>query len=189
VLSLHYKKAIPGVMGSDADFDFAQIMVEESHLSWGLAGNSEWSLSAGMFLRNKSMSFMDLYHPMGNRTLFGPFGKYHKSFLMMPYYAFSSDQPYAEAHFQHHMQGWLLDKIPLIRKLNWKEVFGGGVYYSDQNSRDPRYPGKLPYWELNAGFENIGIKPLRPLGFRLDVVWGFYGKEHAQTGIVLGIGI
>jgi hypothetical protein len=104
---------------------------------------------------------------------------------MLPYYAYATDQPFVEAHFQHHLQGILLDRIPGLRKLNLKEVFGAGVYYANQASMDPFYTGKLPYWEVNIGFENIGIKAIRPL--RIDVVSGFFGNEYYRTAVILGL--
>ena len=128
---------------------------------------------------------MDLHHASGNQTIFGAPDGYVRSFFLLPYYAYSTDKPYAELHAQHHLEGWLLDKIPLIRKLNWKEVFGVNLYYADQTSRDPLFTEKLPYWELNWGFENIGFKAIRPL--RVDVVFGFFNKDYYHTGVILGV--
>jgi hypothetical protein len=187
VLDIQFTSAIPKLFGADADFDQLSVQLSQGSLSWGLAGYTEWSAKAGMFFRNKRSDFMDLYHPVGNQTFLGKPNNYTRSFMMLPYYAYSTDQPFAEVHAQHHMQGWLLDKIPGVRKLNWKEVFGGSIYYADQASLDPAFTGELPYWELNFGFENIGIKAIRPL--RVDVVWGFFGSEFYKTGIMVGLSL
>lgn len=183
--TLRYRKAIPKLLGSDANFDFAQVLIRQSDLSWGLAGYTDWSVGGGMFLQKKALSFMDLYHPLGNLTIFGVPDNYNRSFLLLPFYAYATDQPFVEAHAQHHLQGWLLDKIPLVRKLNWKEVFGASVFYADQPSADATFKGKLPYWELNFGFENIGYKAIRPL--RVDVAWGFFGQDFYRTSVIIGI--
>ncbi len=185
--TLRYRKAIPKLLGGDADFDFVHLLIRQNNLLWGLGGYTDWSAGAGVFLRNKSLSFMDFYHPSGNQTIFGIPDRYSRSFLLLPYFAYATDQPFAEAHVQHHLEGYLLDKIPLLRKLNFKEVLGAGIFYADQPSADPEFTGKLPYWELNAGFENIGLKALRP--FRVDVVWGFFGKNHYRTGVVIGVSL
>ncbi len=186
-LYLRYRKALPGVIGSTADYDFVEAQINKENLSWGLAGFTDVNVSSGLFLQSTELGFMDFYHPNGNQTLFGKPINYNTSFLQLPYYAFSTDQPYVEAHVQHHLQGWLLDKIPGLRKLNWKEVVGAGVYYADQPTNDPAYPYQLPYWEINVGFENIGFKAFRM--FRLDVVSSFFGREYYRTGLVLGIGL
>ncbi|MEO6759340.1 MAG: DUF5686 family protein, partial [Saprospiraceae bacterium] len=184
-LYLRYRKAVPGIGGSTADYDFVQGEIRKENLRWGLAGFTDLDLTGGMFLQHNRLGFMDFYHPMGNQTLLGKPSRYNSSFLQLPYYAFSTSRPFVEAHLQHHLQGWLLDKIPGIRKLGWKEVFGGGIYYADQPSNDPKYPYVLPYWEVNAGFENIGIKAFRML--RIDVVTSFFGSQYYRTGLVLGI--
>lgn len=187
VIDLHYRHAIPGVFGSDADFNYASIRFSQDALSWGLAGYTEWSVIGGVFFNRGSMSFMDMNQSLGNQTIFGTPNNYSQQFLLFPYYAYATSEPFMEAHLQHHLQGWLLDKIPGVRKLNWKEVFGASVFYSAQESQDPAYTGKLPYWELNFGFENIGIKAIRPL--RIDVACGFYGKDYYRTGIVIGMSL
>lgn len=185
VASISYRKAVPMGGTSWADFDLLRFQIRQNDLSWGLAGYTEWSLRGGLFLRNKSLSFMDLHHVMGNQTNFGKPDEYVRSYFMLPYYAYSTDQPYTEVHAQHHLEGWLLDKIPGIRKLNWKEVFGVNFYYTKQPSRDPAFTGKLPYWELNWGFENIGFKAIRPL--RIDVVFGFFGNDFYHSGVIFGV--
>jgi len=184
-LFLRYRKAIPGVGGSTADYDFVQAEILKENLRWGLAGFSALQVTGGLFLHHSSLGFMDFYHPMGNQTIFGKPARYNSGFLTLPYYAFSTDQPFVEAHWQHHLQGWLLDKIPGLRKLNWKEVIGAGFYAADQPSNDPKYPYQLPYWEVNFGFENIGFKAFRML--RVDVVAGFFGDQYYRTGLLLGI--
>jgi len=184
---LNYRKALPVGENNWADFDLLRLQIRQSELSWGLAGKTEWNAGVGYFLRHKNLSFMDLHHVSGNQTRFGAPESYVRSFFLLPYYAYSTEQPYAEIHVQHHWEGWFLDKIPLLRKLNWKEVFGANFYYAEQPSRDPAFSGKLPYWELNWGFENIGIKAIRPL--RVDVAFGFFGKKYDRTGIVLGVNL
>ncbi|MFN0214651.1 MAG: DUF5686 and carboxypeptidase regulatory-like domain-containing protein [Saprospiraceae bacterium] len=186
-LLLNYKKALPVGQSTWANFDLLRLQIRQRSLSWGLAGHTEWNLSGGYFLSKKTMSFMDLYHPSGNQTIFGSPNSYVQSFFLLPYYAYSTDQAYGEIHAQHHLEGWVLDKIPFLRKLNWKEVFGVNFYYADQVSRDPAHEGKLPYWEFNWGFENIGINAIRPL--RVDIAFGFFGKNYYRNGIVLKVNL
>jgi hypothetical protein len=183
--NLLYRKAIPGVAGSDMDYDFIQLGIVKDELRWGLFGYSEINLRGGMFLRKKTTSFMDLYHPNGNQTWFAQTDNYTKGFMQLPYYAFSTGEPFVEGHFQHCLQGWLLDKLPLLRRLQWKEVLGASVLYSKSTTLDPTYAQSLPYWEFNAGFKNIGFKSVRPL--RVDVVTGYFGSHFYRTGIVVGL--
>jgi len=184
-LLLLYRKAVPGVGGSDVDYDFVQVQLRKNGIGWGLAGYSDVNVAAGRFLRDKKVEFIDLHHPMGNQTIFGKPGDYTRSFFLLPYYDYSTGEPFVQAHFQHHLEGWLLDKIPGLRKLNLKEVFGAGVYYTQSTYGESFFQKKMPYWEVNAGLENIGVGFFR--AFRVDVAAGFFGKEHYKTGIVIGI--
>lgn len=184
---LDYRRAFALGNSNGADFDQIRLQIRQSALSWGLAGYTEWALEAGTFPSRKRMSFMDMHHVSGNLTDLNSPNGYTRSYFLLPYYAYSSDQSYVELHAQHHLEGWILDKIPLLRKLNWKEVFGANFYYTDQPSRAPEFSGKLPYWELNWGFENIGFNAVRPL--RIDIAAGFFGKDFYRTGIVLGMNL
>lgn len=77
---------------------------------------------------------------------------------MMNYYEFISDQ-YASLFVVHHFQGFFLDKIPLMRKLKWREVASlRGVYgsMSDEN--------KSLLVNQNA-FSTLSKKPYVEAGF------------------------
>ncbi len=184
-ISLLYRKAVPGIAGSDVDYDYIQARISKNDLNFGLAGYTEFNIIGGLFLRDNKMEFIDYHHVNGNQTFFGKSGGYLRSFNLLPYYDFSTRRPFIQAHAQHHLKGWLLDKIPGLRKLNWNEVFGVSVYYTDRTVTESSERSVKPYTELNFGFENIGIKAIRPL--RIDLFSGFYGQKFARTGIILGI--
>lgn len=95
------------------------------------------------------------------------------AFNGMNYYEFVSDQ-YASATLAHHFDGFFLNRIPLLRKLKWREVVGGKIVVGTVNetNRDlllfPDHLNSLnkkPYMEATAGIENI-FKV-----FRIDGVW------------------
>lgn len=184
-LLLQYRKAIAGVGGSDADYDFVRAELRQSNLNLGLSGYAAWNLSAGTFINRNNVPLVDLYHPIGNQTIFGDPSKYGTSFLMMPYFANSTNRFFVEAHWQHHFQGWLLDKIPGIRRLNMKEVLTLNFFHTERAVSDQQEQSREPYWELGFGFENIGFKVFRPL--RFDVVNSFKGGKYHSTGVVIGI--
>jgi hypothetical protein len=180
-----YRKAIPGVAGSAVNYDLIQAGIFQNELSLGLAGFTEINLRGGLFLNRRRVEFMDMYHPVGNQTILARPAEYGQSFFLLPYYGYGTDRAFVEAHLQHQLDGWLLDKLPLIRRLNWKEVFGAGIYYSDRPVVEQSGRNPLPYWEVNAGLKNIGFSLVRPL--RIDVAAGFFGREHYRTSIVLGL--
>jgi len=187
ILTLLYRKAIAGVAGSDVNYDLLQMTVVKNDLSWGLAGHSNFRVAGGAFLNRKRLEFMDYYQPIGNQLVVAnPTNRDH-AFQLLPYDEYATNRSYAEAHWEHHLEGWLLDKIPGLRRLNWKEVMGARMYYTPQYWSESARTEQLPYWEVNFGFENIGWKAFRFL--RIDVVSGFFGREYYRTGVVLGLGL
>ena len=184
-LVLQYTKAVPGLGGSVADFDLIQFRLSQNDLALGLFGYSEWNLGCGVFWRKNRVEFMDYYHPKGNQTVLGNPDIYVRSFFLLPYYEFSSSNAYADIHWRHHFNGWLLDKIPGIRKLNWKEALSLNFYYADTYATEQQTDRSLPYWEASFGFYNIGIKFFRPL--HVNIAVGFFGNDFYRTGLVLGV--
>ena len=84
---------------------------------------------------------------------------------------------------EHHWEGLLFDRIPLIKKLKWRLVTTGRVTYGAISSRHnsamllPTFTkqfGNVPYTELAVGIENIF-----KVG-RVDLVWRV---THLTEGI------
>ncbi|MDB5155308.1 MAG: hypothetical protein JWR50_15, partial [Mucilaginibacter sp.] len=110
VLTVNYRKAIPGVFSSDANYDFASFDLSQNKIRLGLAGNSSFKLSAGDFFTKKTLYFMDYNHFLGNQgTTFDP--TYVGSFHFLPFYQFSASGAFLEAHYQHNFAGTLLNNI------------------------------------------------------------------------------
>jgi hypothetical protein len=65
----------------------------------------------------------DYQHFNGNQTLAA--SEYLNSFQLAPYYANSTTAAfYATGHLEHHFNGFLTNKIPVFRRLNWNLVGG-----------------------------------------------------------------
>lgn len=81
----------------------------------------------------------------------------------MNYYEFVSDE-YASATISHHFDGFFLNRIPLMRKLKWREVVGAKALIGRVNDKNRSlliFPEHLyaldrgPYLEASTGIENI----------------------------------
>lgn len=104
------------------------------------------------------------------------------SFNMMNYYEFVSDE-YASFYAEQHFQGFFLNRIPLIRRLHWREVISCNILYgrlSEKNKSVMVFPEGLsalsvPYYEASVGIENI-FKLLR-----FDAVWRFSYLDHENV--------
>ena len=83
-------------------------------------------------------------------------------FNTMAPYEFAADR-YVSLHTRFYLGGALLDKIPLLQKLGWRERFSFNAYWGDMSKANLDYNkssnfnvvGKIPFMEASAGIENI----------------------------------
>jgi hypothetical protein len=141
-LKLNYRGAIAGVAGSDAKYDFVQAGLE-GDADLKLLGNLSYEASAGRFLTKNSVPFVDYRHFEGQEIILQE--KTTRDFQLLDYYQFSTTQPFAESHVQHNFSGFIWNKIPLARKLNWQVAATGNLLYQDA----------LTYWEWGVGLTDL----------------------------------
>jgi hypothetical protein len=166
-LSLSYSKAIPGVLGSEMDFDEIRVSVRD-RVKLKLLGTSRYSVSVGKFFSSKTMEFMDSHHFGGNQTIYSDFRL--AQFNLLDYYAYSTNDAYIEAHLEHRFGGFILNKFPLIRKLKLSEI--GGVHYLSS-------PSLPQYLEVYFGLEKLRI-------VRVDFVMAFSSNIQINSGFRIG---
>ena len=97
----------------------------------------------------------------------------------MNYFEFVSDE-WVSLYYTHRFDGYFLNRIPLLRKLKWREVVWGKGLIGNLSAANRNYSefpegmhtlGK-PYLEAGAGIENI-FKFLR-----VDGVWRLSYLDH-----------
>ena len=81
---------------------------------------------------------------------------------------------YGEAHVEWNLNGFLTNKIPLLKNAGWNLVAGNNTLYLNQSNY---------YTEAFVGIDNLGYKLLR---FRLDVVRGWDHTGQVRTGLRFG---
>lgn len=176
IFTARYTKGIPNIFDSKSDFDKWSLEVEHS-INLRLLGSIDYRLMAGGFLNDNYVGVPDMKHLFGNQTFLA--NPYLSSFQLAPYYRFSNTADlYGQGHLEWHLNGWLTNKIPLFRRLNWHLVGGSNVLYIDKDNY---------YAEVFAGLENIGFKMFR-FG-RVDLVAGYEsGKGKPSVGVRVGLG-
>jgi hypothetical protein len=171
IFTLAYIKALPNILRSTASYDKWKLSVT-GRKNFKLLGASSYYVSAGGFLNIKNITPIDLHHFNGNQTLGA--SAYLKSFQIAPYYAYSTNAKlFGEAHVEHHFNGLLTNKIPLLNKLKWTLVTASNIFYVNKRNN---------YAEVSVGLENI-FKILR-----VDFVAGYDPNKSVVTGIRFGVG-
>lgn len=167
VLQFNYSKSLQNAFRGEYDYQKVVLNVSDRVRLISLLGYTDYIAEAGKIFGTVPFPLMELHG--GNETYVYDYMSYN----MMKYYEFASDQ-YASLGVFHHFEGLLFNKIPLIKKLKWREVvtckaLWGSV--SDKNRRALIFPktlnaiGNEPYVEVSAGIENI-FKV-----FRIDALW------------------
>lgn len=162
---LSYSQGLKGVLNSDFDYQKLQFYYRQPVLVGGF-GRLFTTLELGKTFGQVPLGLMGVIP--GNQSYFIIDNTYN----LLNYYDFVADQ-YASLHFEHHFNGRLFSRVPLLSKLNWREIVGiKGVYgtVSDENrfinasGLVYRAPEDI-YWEYHAGIGNI-FKVLR-----IDFAW------------------
>jgi len=169
-LWLEYQAAIPEFLGADLDYQRISGGLEHD-FTVGLAGSGNLLLVAGNFINRDSLSFIDYQHFNGNRTVFGHFKL--GNFQLLDYYQHSTTRAFYQGHYEHHFNGFIFNKIPLLRKTRIQAV--AALNYLHTSSLEN-------YWELGIGVEHI-FKIVR-----VDYFNSWNDGSHQRSGVRLGIG-
>lgn len=172
VFTLSHRVGFKGLLGSEFYYHHTEARFEKRF--WFSAfGYTDCIIKAGK-VWNK-VPFPLLITPNTNLS----YTIQKESYWLMNPMEFFTDQ-YASWDLSYHMNGLLFNRIPLIRKLNWREVItcrGMFGHLSEKNRPDPLNTGVLyklpyesddinymkstiPYVEASIGIENI-FKVLR----------------------------
>lgn len=169
--SIGYTKGINGLAGSNVDFDKWRFTIYDD-LNFKIGGLLKYKLGVGGFFNSKKVFIQDYQHFNGNLTVAA--SEYVNSFQLVSYYAFSTTTDfYATVHLEHHFNGLITNKIPILRQMNWHLVGGTNTFFVNSDHY---------HVELFAGIENI-LKI-----FRVDFVAGFDKPHNTRTAIRIGFG-
>lgn len=174
-INLYYRRGIPVVSG--ANFDFLRLTLEDD-FKLGLLGTLQWLIGGGGFLSKSTLGFADYYHPWANQTFYKSTERLNQ-FGIQNYYAYSTRRPFIEGYAEHHFNGFIFNKLPLIKKLGLQEIVGARYFYTESEDH---------YLELDFGIENIGKKWLKVInGLRVDFYYRIKGESFTNMGVTIGI--
>jgi hypothetical protein len=185
MLTLEYTLGIPGIFGSE--FSYHKLEMELSQRLPSALGKTNYNLFWGKIFGDTPYPLK--FIPKGNNSFL--FNKF--SYNLMNEFEFVMDE-YAGFWAEHHFEGLLFNRVPLLKKLKLREVVQARVLAGRMNgSRSildlPQENSGLPnsftmydlgkqgglYAEVGVGIENIFKL------FRVDVLWRLTQRDRADV--------
>ncbi|MFN7911187.1 MAG: DUF5686 family protein [Bacteroidota bacterium] len=185
IIQLNYAKSLPNAFKAEFDYHKLVLNLSDRIRITPILGYTDYIIETGKIWGRVPYVLMELHG--GNETYIYDY----MAFNMMNYYEFASNE-YASLSVFHHFEGLFLNKIPLLRKLKWREVVTAKAVIGrvdEANKRALIFPTTLnvlengPYVESSIGIENIFKL------FRVDVFFrNTYRRENPAANIGLRFG-
>jgi len=175
ILSLQGIFGVKGLFGGNYNYQKIEFLMEHSR-QIGVLGRIRYGFNAGYVFGTTAYPFLKVHE--GNQS----YWLLTSTFNKLNYFEFISDK-YVGGFVENHWEGLLFDRIPLIKKLQWRLVTTGRITYGAISSRHssemilPSFTkqfGNVPYAEVAVGIENIF-----KVG-RVDLVWRV---THLEPGM------
>jgi hypothetical protein len=136
-----YERGIPKLFGSDIDHEYGRIGMMQT-FKIGTIGTSSYHILTGKFLSSKNLQIADFKFQRRSDPIW----------FSNPLYSFQgldsslpSKDYFLEAHFVHHDNGSIINKIPFMKKTNIGLSMGiGALYVKEFNWQ---------HYEIFAGLE------------------------------------
>ncbi|MFT7345030.1 MAG: hypothetical protein ACI9XP_001624 [Lentimonas sp.] len=161
-----YEVGVPKIFGSDINHEYGLLGMRQT-FKIGTLGTTNYHIKAGKFLSSKALYDADFkYHRRSDPFWFSnPLYTFQDLDSSLP-----SKDIFYEAHFVHHDNGAILNKIPFMKKTGIGLVVGGGALYVKEFD--------WQHYEILAGLERnfkfsrrklrIGVYGVLSDGNRID---------------------
>lgn len=133
--TVYWEKGWDGPFESVVDFDYISLEIEQT-FQIGTMGQSRYLLKGGSFVNQDSVFFIDRKFFRENDTqtplrfLFvNPLNNFQNLDS-----SYETQDIYVEAHYIHHFNGAIVNKIPFMKKTGIKTSFGGGFIYLPEHN-------------------------------------------------------
>lgn len=138
---LSYEKGIPKIFGSDVNHDYLSGGILQT-FKIGTLGTTSYHLRTGVFLNTKQLKDADRKFQRRSDPIWfsNPLYSFQGLDTLLP-----TQKIYYEAHFVHHDNGAIINKVPFMKKTRIGLVFGGGAMYLPEFN--------YQHYELLAGLE------------------------------------
>lgn len=157
-ITARYTHGFKGILGSDFEYDKLRLTILK-RIRFGPLGTGYMNLAGEAVFNKLPYPLLSLH--LGNQTPIYA----QVTFNLMDYGEFISDR-FASMQYQHHFEGFLLNRIPLMRKLKWRLVGTSNVIIGGMSQRNRK---------IIAPTDNEGVEST-PVGFLS------YGRPYVEMG-------
>lgn len=187
IFTFRYTRGVKGLFGGEYNYDKFNVSVEK-RVYLSQFGYSDVVLEGGYTKGQLPFPLLSIHR--ANQT----YAYQLYSYNLMNFLEFASDK-YLSLNVDHHFNGFIFNRLPLLNKLNWREIVSAKVLYGGvRKENDPQQNAGLynfpvnedglattftlndgPYVEGSVGIGNI-FKLLR-----LDLVKRFTYLDHPDV--------
>ncbi len=163
IITLRYTHGLKGVGGSDFEYDKYRFSILK-RLPMGPLGTGKATIT-GEYI-NGTLPYPLLSFHIGNETPFYT----DVIYSLMNFGEFFSDR-FVSLQYRQYFEGFLLNRVPLMRKLKWRLTGLANVIYGDLNDENLAMSEPLPF---PVGNSNLTLdRPYIELGYGVENIFKF----------------
>jgi len=172
IFQLTIAQSLKGVLGSDYEytkvkFDFFK------RFYLGPVGFTNFETEAGKVF-GKGIPYTNLFIHRANQT----YSYQLRSYNLMNFLEFVSDE-YVSLHFEHHFNGFLFNRIPLLKRLKWRAIISGkGIFGNLTDANNPTVTDGLMQYTADANGEqatfSLGSDPYAEASVGIGNIFKFF---------------
>jgi hypothetical protein len=163
IITLRYTRGLKGVGGSDFEYDKYRFSILKK-LPMGPLGTGKATIT-GEYIKG-TLPYPLLSFHIGNETPFYT----DVIYSLMNFGEFFSDR-FVSLQYRQYFEGFLLNRVPLMRKLKWRLTGLANVIYGDLNDENLAMSEPLPF---PVGNSNLTLdRPYIELGYGVENIFKF----------------
>ena len=161
VLRIEYARGLNDLLGGDFSYHKMKFTAQQQ-VNVGLLGTSQYTVESGYIFSQLPFPLLEVH--LGNTSPF----YYRQGFNTMNRAEFVSDH-YAALRYTHSFEGFFLNRVPLLRQLEWRLLTSANVLYGGLRPENRGYQTAegesapvfehlregVPFAEVGYGVENI----------------------------------
>ncbi len=164
VFLVKYTLGVEGALGGHYDYQKINASIDQ-RLKMGVFGKSIYTLSGGYIFSQLPYPLLNIH--LGNNSFF----YYKKAFNTMNRYEFISDH-FMALQFSHFFEGFVFNRIPLIKKLGWRLLASANILYGGTRKENRSYKVVDGEYVPEFGFLQKGV-PFAEVGYGIENIFKF----------------